>query len=162
VYEKPVSQSSFRKIIGLTMLFVAGLLFGFALCKEFWPTIQEREVPIVSYIDRRVEVPVEKIVERTVEKRVEVPVVKEVIRYVERPAEAKPTPAAGGPSRYVLEDWAKLRRNMSKETVRVLLGDPFGVTGSGQELWTYPFSGKVTFGYDGKLESWQVPGGAAR
>ncbi len=144
------------------MLFVAGLLFGFALCKEFWPTIQEREVPIVSYIDRRVEVPVEKIIERIVEKRVEVPVEREVVRYVERPADAKPAPIVAGPSRYELEDWSKLRRNMSKDTVRVLLGDPLGVSGSGQELWTYPFNGRVTFGYEGKLESWQVPGGVAR
>ncbi len=144
------------------MLFGAGLLFGFALCKEFWPTIQEREVPIVSYIDRRVEVPVEKIVERIVEKRVEVPVEREVVRYVERPADTRPAPVVSGPSRYELEDWAKLRRNMSKDTVRVLLGDPLGVSGSGQELWTYPFNGRVTFGYEGKLESWQVPGGVAR
>jgi hypothetical protein len=160
--ENPAGPFSFRKILGLTMLFVAGLFFGFALCKEFWPTIQEREVPIVSYIDRRVEVPVEKIVERIVEKRVEVPVIKEVVRYVERPAEVRSAPVVSGPSRFELEDWSKLRRNMSKETVRVLLGDPLGVTGSGQELWTYPFNGKVTFGSEGKLDSWQMPGGAAR
>ena len=144
------------------MLFVAGLIFGVALCKEFWPTIQEREVPVVSYIDRRVEVPVEKIVERILEKRVEVPVVKEVIRYVDRPVVAAPAPAADGPSRYELEDWAKLRRKMNKDTVRVLLGDPLGVTGSGQEVWSFPFNGKVTCGSDGKLESWQVPGTSAR
>ncbi len=161
--ENPVSPFSFRRLLGSTLLFLAGLLFGFLLCKEFWPTIQEREVPVVSYLDRRVEVPVEKIVERIIEKRVEVPVVKEVVRYVERPAEPKPKPApvAAGPSRYELEDWSKLRRNMNKESVRVLLGDPLGVSGSGQEIWTYPFAGKVTFGYEGKLESWQVPGAGA-
>jgi len=153
---------SFRHVVGWTLLFAAGLIFGFALCKEFWPTIQEKEVPIVSYLDRRVEVPVEKIVERIIERRVEVPVVREVIRYVERPAIAATAPISGGPSPYELEDWAKLRRNMSKASVRVLLGDPQGVTGSGQEVWTFPFNGKATFGYDGKLESWQVPGTSAR
>jgi hypothetical protein len=102
------------------------------------------------------------IVERIIERRVEVPVVREVIRYVERPAIAATAPVSGGPSPYELEDWAKLRRNMSKASVRVLLGDPQGVTGSGQEVWTFPFNGKATFGYDGKLESWQVPGTSAR
>ncbi len=155
--DNPASQISARRLIGMILLFVAGLLFVFALCKEFWPTIEVREVPIVSYLDRQVEVPVEKVVERIVEKRVEVPVVKEVVRYVERAAQP-----AGGPSRFELEDWSKLRRNMSKETVRVLLGDPLGVSGSTRELWSYPFNGKVAFGTDGKLESWQVPGPAAR
>lgn len=144
------------------MLFLAGLIFGIALCKEFWPTIQDREVPIVSYLDRRVEVPVEKIVERIVEKRVEVPVVKEVIRFVDRPAVAPPAPVDGGPSPFELEDWAKLRRKMSKQSVRVLLGDPLGVSGSGEEVWSFPFNGKVTFGNDGKLESWQAPGTSLR
>jgi len=162
MHEHPPSWFSLRRVLGSTLLFVAGLIFGVALCKEFWPTIQEREVPVVSYIDRRVEVPVEKIVERILEKRVEVPVVKEVIRYVDRPVVAAPAPAADGPSRYELEDWAKLRRKMNKDTVRVLLGDPLGVTGSGQEVWSFPFNGKVTFGSDGKLESWQVPGTSAR
>lgn len=162
MHEYPPSWFSLRRVLGSTLLFVAGLIFGVALCKEFWPTIQEREVPVVSYIDRRVEVPVEKIVERILEKRVEVPVVKEVIRYVDRPVVAAPAPAADGPSRYELEDWAKLRRKMNKDTVRVLLGDPLGVTGSGQEVWSFPFNGKVTFGSDGKLESWQVPGTSAR
>ena len=99
MHEHPPSWFSLRRVLGSTLLFVAGLIFGVALCKEFWPTIQEREVPVVSYIDRRVEVPVEKIVERILEKRVEVPVVKEVIRYVDRPVVAAPAPAADGPSR---------------------------------------------------------------
>ena len=114
MHEHPPSWFSLRRVLGSTLLFVAGLIFGVALCKEFWPTIQEREVPVVSYIDRRVEVPVEKIVERILEKRVEVPVVKEVIRYVDRPVVAAPAPAADGHSRYELEDWAKLRRKMNR------------------------------------------------
>jgi outer membrane protein assembly factor BamE (lipoprotein component of BamABCDE complex) len=61
-----------------------------------------------------------------------------------------------------LEDWAKLRRKMTKDSVRVLLGDPLTVAGYGQEVWTFPFNGSATFSSDGKLESWQVPGTSAR
>ena len=146
----------------LGLLFVAGLLLGFGLCKEFWPTERIREVDVVRYVERRVEVPVEKIVERVVEKRVEVPVIKEVIRYVDRLVEAKPAQVADGPSRYELEDWAKLRGKMTKDTVRVLIGDPLRVSGSGQEVWTFPFGGTAMFTSDGKLESWQVPGVSRR
>lgn len=141
---------------------MGGLLIGFGLCKEFWPTERIREVDVVRYVEKKVEVPVEKVVERVVEKRVEVPVIKEVIRYVDRPAEVKVAQVTDGPSRYELEDWAKLRRNMKKETVRVLVGDPLGVSGYGQEVWTFPFGGSATFTSEGKLESWQVPGAARR
>jgi hypothetical protein len=144
------------------LLFVAGLSLGVGLCKVFWPSERVREVDVVRYVERRVEVPVEKIVERVVEKRVEVPVVKEVIRYVDRTVEAKSAQVADGPSRYELEDWAKLRRNMNKDTVRVLVGDPLRVSGSGQETWTFPFSGSATFTSEGKLESWQAPSASPR
>lgn len=140
------------------LLFMGGLSMGLGLCKALWPTERIREVEVVRYVDRRVEVPVEKIVERVVEKRVEVPVVKEVIRYFDRPVVAMSAPVVDGPSRYDLEDWAKLRRKMNKDTVRVLLGDPLRVSGAGQEVWSFPFGGSVTFASDGKLESWQVPG----
>jgi hypothetical protein len=146
----------------LSLLFVTGCLLGFGLCKEFWPTERIREVEVVRYVEKKVEVPVEKIVERVVEKRVEVPVITEVIRYVDRPVEAKAAQVADGPSRYELEDWAKLRRKMTKDTVRVLLGDPLRVSGSGQEVWTFPFGGTAMFTSDGKLESWQVPGVSRR
>jgi len=162
MHEQLASPLSFRRSIGIFLLFMTGCLLGFGLCKEFWPTERIREVEVVRYVDRRVEVPVEKVVERVVEKRVEVPVEKEVIRYVDRPVEAKPAQVVDGPSRYELEDWAKLRRKMTKDTVRVLLGDPLRVSGSGQEIWTFPFGGTATFTSDGKLESWQVPGAARR
>jgi len=144
------------------LIFLGGFFLGLGLCKALWPTERIREVEVVRYVDRRVEVPVEKIVERVVEKRVEVPEVKEVIRYVDRPVVAKSAPVVDGPSRYDLEDWAKLRRKMNKDTVRVLLGDPLRVSGAGQEVWSFPFGGSVTFASDGKLESWQVPGAGIR
>lgn len=162
MYEQLASPFSLRRSIRLILLFVAGFLLGFGLCKEFWPSERIREVEVVRYVEKKVEVPVEKIVERVVEKRVEVPVIKEVIRYVDRLVEAKPAQVAEGPSRYELEDWAKLRRKMTKDTVRVLLGDPLRVSGSGQEVWTFTFGGTASFSADGKLESWQVPGASRR
>jgi hypothetical protein len=136
-------------------MLVAGAAVGFGLCRAYWPSERIRSVEVVRYVDKRVEVPVERVVER----RVEVPVVKEVIRYVEKPV---PAQTAAGLSSYELEDWAKLRRNMNKESVRVLLGDPLGVSGSGQEIWVFPFNGSATFSSEGKLESWQVPGASLR
>ena len=137
------------------LMLVVGAAVGFGLCKAYWPSERIRAVEVVRYVEKRVEVPVERVVER----RVEVPVVKEVIRYVEKPVPAR---TDDGLSSYELEDWAKLRRNMNKDSVRVLLGDPLGVSGSGQEVWTYPFNGSASFSADGKLESWQVPGASRR
>jgi hypothetical protein len=124
-------------------MLIVGLAVGFGLCKAYWPSERIRAVEVVRYV----------------EKRIEVPVVKEVIRYVDKPAPAR---EVDGLSSYELEDWAKLRRNMNKDSVRVLLGDPLGVSGSGREVWTFPFGGSATFAADGKLESWQVPGASRR
>lgn len=157
----PSSKSSRRPWV-TGFLFVVGLGLGIGLCKEFWPTVQVKEVTVVRYVDRQVEVPIDRIVEKVVEKQVEVPVIRDVIRYVEKPPEAKPVLVADGPTRYELEDWAKLRRNMKKDTVRVLVGDPIAVSGYGQEIWTFPFGGSAVFTSDGKLESWQVPGTSRR
>jgi hypothetical protein len=156
------SRSPWLLAAGVSLLL--GLILGGGLCKALWPTEVVREVPVVSYVDKRVEVPVEviKYVDRVVEKRVEVPVIKEVVRVLEVPVEAKPAPVVEGPTPYELEDWGKLRRNMSRETVRVLLGNPTRVSGGSPEMWFFPFGGTVMFTYEGKLESWQLPAAAKR
>lgn len=160
--EMPVApRFALRRWVWASMF---GILIGVGFCKIFWPTERIREVPVVTYREKKVEVPVEviKYVDRVVERRVEVPVIKEVVRVVEKPVEVKPTPVIDGPTPYELEDWGKLRRSMSRDTVRVLLGDPVRVSGSSPEMWYFPFGGSVTFNFEGKLESWQVPGFRSR
>tara|TARA_Y100001970_G_C14050914_1_gene758883 strand:+ start:740 stop:1045 length:306 start_codon:yes stop_codon:yes gene_type:complete len=53
-------------------------------------------------------------------------------------------------------NWRKLKRNMSKDNVRKILGEPERITQSSNfTYWTYK-KGKVTF-YTEKLDSWTEP-----
>lgn len=127
-------------------------------------------------IERPVEVPVEKLVVKTVEvpvdRRVEVPV--EVIRVVEKPVEKivyieriVEKKVFGLPPE--VEKWRQLSKGMSREQVRSILGEPRRVEAiSGYfEKWGYdrdPMTAYVTFGTSGrfpdtldKLEGWREP-----
>jgi hypothetical protein len=137
---------------------LGGFLLGGFMAKLLWPTqvevVRRVEIPVERFIDRRVEVPVDRIVE----KRVEVPVVK----FIDRPVEVIKYLVPAGPSDVELEDWGRLRRKMTKSSVRALLGDPAMVTGVPQETWSYAFGGSVVFSDEGKLLSWKVPSPGAR
>lgn len=85
-------------------------------------------------------------------------------------AEPAPSPsgrsssrASGGTSKPNWRDvslWRSLKREMSKEDVRRILGEPGKVTELGfMAIWNYgyPLGGSVTFGGNGLLESWSEP-----
>ena len=57
-----------------------------------------------------------------------------------------------------LENWRRLKRNMSYEQVRNLLGEPEQVSGGAFTRWSYPDLGSVTF-YDDKVHGWHEPHG---
>lgn len=127
-------------------------------------------------IERPVEVPVEKVVVKTVEvpvdRRVEVPV--EVVKFVEKPVEKivyqdriiEKTVFGVPPD---IAKWRQLSKGISRAEVRSILGEPRRVEAiSGYfEKWEYgqdPARAYVTFGTSasvpdalGKLEGWREP-----
>ena len=109
------------------------------------------EVPVEKVVEKRVEVPVEKIVEKTVM----VPVEKVV--YVDRVVEKPVAPLSGG-----IVAWRQIKKGLSRETVRVFLGEPKRITGGYFETWSYGVSsfsgapGTVTFLRD-TVDSWVEP-----
>ena len=135
------------------LLLAAFLLIGLVVVLGRWVFPQEViklvtvekekrvEVPVERIVEKRVEVPVERIVE----KRVEVPVEK--IVYRDRPAAAV-APAPQG--------WAGLQEGLNEEQVRALLGNPLKVMTSGYTAWEYPNFGHVMF-YNGRLIRWSEP-----
>lgn len=149
-------------------LFVLGIILG------RWLTLSDHAKPYI--VERRVEVPVEKLVVKTVEvpvdRRVEVPV--EVIRVVEKPVEkvvfqdriVEKTVFGVPPD---IARWRQLSKGMSREQVRSILGEPRRVEAiSGYfEKWGYAqdsATAYVTFGTSArfpetldKLEGWREP-----
>ena len=144
-------------------LLVGRMLFPMEIAKPF---IVERrvDVPVERVVINRVEVPVDRRVEVPVEviKMVEKPVEK--IVYVERIVEKK---VFGVPPE--VEKWRQLSKGMSRAQVRAILGDPRRVEAiSGYfEKWGYgpdASTAYVTFGTSirfpdtlDKLEGWQEP-----
>lgn len=55
-----------------------------------------------------------------------------------------------------LSSWRQLKKNMSEEQVRALLGEPAKVNGGTFAFWHYRNGGAVTF-YNDKLDSWTEP-----
>jgi uncharacterized membrane protein YebE (DUF533 family) len=55
-----------------------------------------------------------------------------------------------------LSSWRQLKKNMSEEQVRALLGEPAKVDGGTFAFWHYRNGGTVTF-YNDKLDSWTEP-----
>jgi len=145
--------------VGAGLLFV-GLLAG----RAFFPL--EIPKPFVVEKERRVEVPVEKIVEkqvpfevvkyvdRVVEKRVEVPVEKIVEKRVEVPVEKIVEKTVMVPVEKIVyrdrvveksvpsvpperSSWRQLSKGLSREQVRSLLGEPSRISGGDVEFWYY-------------------------
>lgn len=160
-------------------ILVLGLIAG----RAFFPL----EIPFVVEKEKRVEVPVERIViqkepfevikyvdrivekrvEVPVEKRVEVPVVKVVEKMVEVPVErivyrdrVVEKPATSIPAS--LSSWRQISKGLSRDQVRSILGEPRKIVGGSLEIWYY---GTMThFGssgsvtfYLGKVDSWSEP-----
>lgn len=123
---------------GVAMLCV-GLLAG----RAFFPL--QIPTPFVVEKEKRVEVPVEKVLER----RVDVPATK--IVYVDRVLAVAPA----------LSSWRKLSKGMSPGQVRSILGEPAKISGGYFEHWYYNKSGNYKEGsatfVDSQLDSWHEP-----
>ncbi len=121
--------------VGLLWLMV-GMLAGRYLFPEVKTEVLERRVEV----EKRVEVPVDRIVERVVikevEKRVEVPVEKIVIREVQVPA---PTPQGQGNINQAKASsaWDALKVGMTKSEVTDLLGEPNRVVAGDDIIYWY-------------------------
>jgi hypothetical protein len=114
--------------------------------------IQKEPFEVIKYVDRIVEKKVEVPVERIVEKRVEVPV--ERVVYRDRTSDNK---SQGLPADRLA--WRQLSKGMSREQVRSILGEPRKIDGGVLENWYYGpsyYSASVTF-YNSRLDSWSEP-----
>jgi len=125
--------------------------------------IQKEPFEVIKYVDRivekRVEVPVEKRVEvpvvKVVEKMVEVPVERIVYRdrFVEKPVVHVPAGRSA---------WRQISMGMSREQVRVLLGEPRKIDTTIFEVWAYGIdsyygaAATVSFSYN-KVTGWSEP-----
>ena len=151
LYAKPW----FGVLVGLVCL-LAGAVIGGA----FFPqqvvklvTVEKRvEVPVERIVEKQVPVEVIKYVDRVGEKRVEVPVNRVLENRVEVPVEVVKLSAAARD----LASWRELSVGMSPASVRKLLGTP--VRGAGSEYfhlvkWYYDDNSWVDF-VDGKLHDW--------
>lgn len=157
-------------------ILVVGILLGRALFpievpKPFLVEKEKRvEVPVDRIVEKKVPVEVVKYVDRVVEKRVEVPV--EVIRYVNRPYDGgrdgrledlTPSGVRFERSTKILYDqgspWGRLRVGQTRAQVRSILGEPSRTEGSDWEYWYYGQDSsrpKVVF-LEGKVWNWMAP-----
>ena len=148
---------------GLVILLV-GMLAGRALfpLEVPKPYLVEREkrveVPVERIVEKRVPVEVIKYVDRVVERRVEVPF--EVVKYVDRTVLSDRTPQVPFPKAPTISStaidaasWKKLSVGMSPESVRNLLGAPKQVGGSSFFYqWYYDDTSSLSF-VDDKLHN---------
>ena len=150
------------------------LIAGFLLGRVFLPG--QISKPIIVEREKRVEIPVERIVEkkvpfevikftdRVVEKRVEVPVERIVVKRVEVPVERivyrDIVVGAGGVRANVdLSAWRTLSKGQSKSQVIAALGHPVRIRNGSYEEWYYSdrFAyASVTF-FNDSLYSWNEP-----
>ncbi len=125
-------------------ILVLGLIAGRAffpleIPKAFIVEKEKRiEVPVERIVEKRVEVPVEKVVE----KRVEVPVVKIVEKIVEVPVDRivyrdriVEKPVRSVPAG--LSSWRQITKGLSRDQVRSVLGEPRKIEGGIFESWFY-------------------------
>ena len=145
----------YKKPKAFYILVFSIFIFGGLIAYLFIPTERKIvEVPVekVKYVDRVVEVPVEKVkyIDRVVEKRVEVPVEKIVYLNPQNNSSENP-------------NWSYLKKGMSTEQVRRLLGDPGKITSySFCTYWQYGKYGEyelgwVSFDSNGRLTIWYRP-----
>ena len=125
--------------------------------------IVERKVPVevVKYVDRVVEKRVEVPVEKIVEKRVEVPVEKIVEKTVMVPVAKivyvdRLLEKPGADFAPGISGWRQLLKGLPRDQVRSMLGAPTRILGGYPEIWEYGDSAHVTF-FDGILHSWVEP-----
>lgn len=162
---------------GVAVLCV-GLLAGRAFFPLEIPTpfIVEKEkrieVPVDRIVEKKVPVEVVKYVDRVVEKRVEVPVEKVVEKWVEVPVEKIVEKTVMVPVEKIvyvdrivpsvppgLSSWRKLKRGLSRDEVRSILGEPSTISGGAVEFWYYKKDyslGSLTF-VGSFLDSWSEP-----
>lgn len=125
-------------------ILVLGLIAGRAffpleIPKAFIVEKEKRiEVPVERIVEKRVEIPVEKVVE----KRVEVPVVKIVEKIVEVPVDRivyrdriVEKPVRSVPAG--LSSWRQITKGLTREEVRMILGEPLKIEGGSIERWYY-------------------------
>lgn len=125
--------------------------------------IQKEPFEVIKYVDRIVE----KRVEVPVEKKVEVPVVKVVEKMVEVPVERivyrdriVEKTASSVPA--VLSSWRQISKGLTRDQVRSILGEPRKIHGGDFEYWYY---GSATYlgapssvtFYHSKVDSWSEP-----
>lgn len=151
-------------------LLVVGLLAGRAffpleIPKPFLVEKEKRvEVPVDRIIEQKVPFEVIKYVDRVVEKRVEVPVEKVVTMRVEVPVERivyrDIVVGAGGVRANVdLAAWRTLSKGQSKSQVITVLGHPVRIRNGAYEEWYYSdrfASASVTF-FNEVIFSWNEP-----
>lgn len=133
---KEEAPRTWRKVhfIALAAVSITGVILGSVL----FPSI--REIPVVRIVEKRVEVPVDRVVEKIVEKRVEVPVDRVVEKIVEKRIEVPGNKAVlkyisdrtlevnGKPSYVISEDrlklWQQIKTGMTRQQVVDILGPP--------------------------------------
>ena len=148
------NDPNFKKPLAFYILVFSVFFFGGLIAYLFIPPDQKIvEVPVekIKYVDRVVEVPVEKVkyVDRVVEKRVEVPIEKKVEVPVEKIVYLNPQ---NNSSEKLNSSY--LKKGMSTEQVRRLLGDPVKITSySFCTYWEYEL-GWVGFDSNGRLTIW--------
>ena len=145
-YAKPISLSFL--LLGL----------GIWLGSAFFPVVEiqvvERrvEVPVERLVEKRVPYEVIKYVDRVFEKRIEIPVDKVVYREPQEPYYAK----------YLepnTDHWSNLRKGMTPSQVRTILGGPLRIKEGNFEEWFYSeqvLAAYVIF-FDGSLLYWSPP-----
>ncbi len=165
---KPKTRWQSPHFVAGVVILALGLLAGrsFFPLEITTPFIVEKEkrvvVPVDRIVEKRIEVPVERIVER----RVEVPVVRRVEVPVEKIVYRDKTPAEKPSSFFSSSSsWADLSIGMSRQQVSRILGRPRSAEGDGVsiiESWFYGSStrygapGSVRFGVDGVI-GWDNP-----
>lgn len=169
---RPVHTSE-RSVGAFARFLFAGLLWlviGAFAGRYLFPEIRIEQVEKQVEIIKRVEVPVDRIVERVVvkevEKRVEVPVEKIVYREVQVPPSA---PRNAEPSKVAnpVSPWNSVKAGMTKSEVSELLGEPRKVVSRDDFIYWYytdkqeddlfiRFKVAGLFGFD-RVEYWLGP-----
>ena len=168
-----LAHASERSFGAFARFLFAGLLWlviGVLAGRYFFPEIKIEQVEKRVEVIRRVEVPVDRIVERVVvkevEKRVEVPVETIIYREVPAPPSA---PRIVEPSKVAnpVSPWNSVKAGMTKSEVSELLGEPHKVV-SGDDVIYWYYSDKQEddlfirfkvaglFGFD-RVEHWLGP-----
>ena len=72
-------------------------------------------------------------------------------------AKANQQPIVTGEGWKSRANWRKLRKGLSKDDVRALLGEPEHIDGGSFTHWRYPRRGEVTFWRGAGVDNWTEP-----